>query len=130
MTSRPECPRNCEQSSASVNIRWHERFICTEHAFLEPTFKRAATIWWAWFWRTALLSMAATLLIGIAEGVVLSFAGAPSGNLQFLPIASGAIAGVPVAIYVLQVTLRKNFKEFTICLKPRKVSLTPPVDPI
>jgi hypothetical protein len=28
-------------------------------------------IWWAWFWRTMLLSMAATLLIGIAEGVVL-----------------------------------------------------------
>jgi hypothetical protein len=98
--------------------------------FLEPTFKRAAIVWWAWFWRTLLLSMAATLLIGLAEGVVLSFAGAPSVVLQFLPIVSGAIAGVPVAIYVLQVILRKNFKEFTICLNPMKVSVTQPDDPI
>jgi hypothetical protein len=58
-------------------------------------------IWWAWFWRTMLLSMAATLLIGIAEGVVLSVAGTLSGTLQFVPILSGAIAGVPVGIYVL-----------------------------
>ena len=65
-----------------------------------------------------LLSMAATLVIGIAEGVVLSVVGAPSGTLQFVPILSGAIAGVPVGIYVLQVILRKNFKEFTICLNP------------
>ena len=48
-----------------------------------------------------LLSMAATLLIGIAEGVVLSVAGALSGTLQFVPILSGAIAGVPVGIYIL-----------------------------
>jgi hypothetical protein len=58
-------------------------------------------IWWAWFWRTMLLSMAATLLIGIAEGVVLSVAGTLSGTLQFVPILSGAIADVPVGIYVL-----------------------------
>jgi hypothetical protein len=95
-------------------------------AFLEPTFKRAAMIWWAWFWRTMLLSMAATLLIGIAEGVVLSVVGVQSGTLQFVPILSGAIAAVPVGIYVFQVILRKNFKEFTICLNPMTLRSTAP----
>jgi hypothetical protein len=96
--------------------------------FLEPTFKRAAVIWWAFFWRAMLLAMAAGFLIGFAEGIVLSAAGASSGTLQFLPMLSGGIVGVPVGIYVLQVILRKNFKEFTICLVPTKVRLTPPAD--
>jgi hypothetical protein len=92
--------------------------------FLQPTFKRAARIWWAWIWRS--------LVFGGAAGLFGSFVLNLSGILnrisekagQYLGAALGIALAVPVAIWIFQMVLEKDFREFRIRLVPKA-----PTDP-
>ncbi len=90
--------------------------------FLDPTFKRAARIWWAWVWRSALFGVAA----GFFGSVVLSLSGilehVSEKTGQYLSAAIGIVLAVPVGIWVFQTILEKDFGEFRI----RLVAKTPP----
>lgn len=88
---------------------------------LEPTFKRAAVVWWALLWRAILLGCGAGFLVGFIEGIVGSIAGMSVASIRQLALISGAIVGVPVGIYVVQLVLRKRYGEFTIGLLPTQV---------
>jgi hypothetical protein len=88
--------------------------------FLEPTFKRAAIVWWALLWRALLLGGGAGFLIGFVEGLIGALAGFSTGTIRPLALISGILLGIPVGIYVVQVVLRKRFGEFTIRLVPTK----------
>lgn len=87
--------------------------------FLEPTFKRAARIWWAWVWRS--------LVFGGAAGIFGSFVLSLSGILnhisekagQYLSGAVGMALAIPVGIWVFQMVLEKDFREFRIRLVPK-----------
>jgi hypothetical protein len=93
-------------------------------AFLEPTFKRAARIWWAWCWRSLIFGLAA----GVFGSLVLSISGVLNHISekagQSLGLALGVLVGVPVGIWVFQMVLEKDFGDFRIRLLPK-----PPGEP-
>jgi hypothetical protein len=98
--------------------------------FLEPTFKRAARIWWSWVWRSVIFGGAA----GLFGSVVLNLSGVlehiSERAGQILGAAIGIALAVPVGIWVFQMVLEKNFGEFQIRLvpKPPPAASPSPVD--
>ena len=97
-----------------------------EAGFLEPTFKRAARIWWAWAWRS--------LVFGGAAGLFASATLSLSGILehisdragQVVSMAFGLALAVPIGIWVFQMILEKNFGEFRMRLVPKAPPAPPP----
>ena len=85
-------------------------------AFLEPTFGRAARIWWALLWRGILISVGIGIVIGFVEGLGGTLMGIPSSKIMLLSVPSGVLIGIPVAIWVVQMVLRKRFRDFSIRL--------------
>ena len=87
--------------------------------FLQPTFARAARIWWAWVWRSVVFGGAA----GLFGSVVLSLSGVlehiSDKAGQVLGAAMGIALAVPVGIWVFQMILEKDFGEFRIRLVPK-----------
>jgi hypothetical protein len=86
---------------------------------LQPTFARAARIWWAWVWRSVVFGGAA----GLFGSVVLSLSGVlehiSDKAGQVLGAAIGIALAVPVGIWVFQMILEKDFGEFRIRLVRR-----------
>jgi hypothetical protein len=84
--------------------------------FLQPTFGRAARIWWAWVWRSVVFGGAA----GLFGSLVLSISGIPEHVSQSAAQALGAGVGVllaiPIGIWVFQMILEKDFREFRLRL--------------
>jgi hypothetical protein len=93
--------------------------------FLEPTFKRAARIWWAWVWRSVVFGGAA----GLFGSMILNLSGVlehiSEKAGQYLGAAMGVALAVPVGIWVFQMILEKDFGDFRIRLLP-KVPVAPP----
>lgn len=87
--------------------------------FLQPTFKRAARIWWAWIWRSLVFGGAA----GLFGSLVLNLSGILNRISekagQYLGAALGIALAVPVGIWIFQMVLEKDFREFRIRLVPK-----------
>ncbi len=87
--------------------------------FLEPTFTRSARIWWAWVWRSVVFGGAA----GLFGSLVLSLSGildrVSEKAGQYLGVAIGVALAIPVGIWVFQMVLEKEFREFRIRLMPK-----------
>lgn len=87
--------------------------------FLEPTFKRAARVWWAWVWRSAIFGGAA----GLFGSLVLSLSGIleriSEKAGQYLGLAVGLALAVPIGVWVFQIILEKDFGEFRVRLVPK-----------
>jgi hypothetical protein len=94
----------------------------TGAGFLEPTFKRAARIWWAWVWRSVVFGGAA----GMFGSVVLSLSGilnrVSENTGKYLGVALGIALAVPVGVWVFQMILEKDFGEFRLRLVPKAPS--------
>jgi hypothetical protein len=86
--------------------------------YLEPTFKRAAIVWWSLLWRGVLLGCGAGFLVGFVEGFIGVLVGISVAAVRPVALVSGLLLGVPIGIYVVQYVLRKRFGEFTIRLVP------------
>ncbi len=86
--------------------------------FLEPTFGRAARVWWAWVWRLIVFGGAA----GLFGSLVLSISGIPQhisqSAAQALGAGIGVVLAIPIGIWVFQMILEKNFREFRVRLVP------------
>jgi hypothetical protein len=99
----------------------------SEAGFLEPTFKRAARIWWAWVWRSVVFGGAA----GLFASAVLSLSGilehVSEKAGQVVSMAAGLALAVPIGIWVFQMVLEKDFGEFRLRLVPRAAP-PPPID--
>lgn len=99
--------------------------VGTGAGFLEPTFKRAARIWWAWVWRSIVFGGAA----GMFGSVVLSLSGilnrVTEKTGQYLGVALGIALAVPVGVWVFQMILEKDFGEFQIRLAPKARPASP-----
>jgi hypothetical protein len=97
-----------------------------EGGFLEPTFKRAARIWWAWAWRS--------LVFGGAAGLFATATLSLSGILehisdragQAVSMGFGLALAVPIGIWVSQLVLEKNFGDFRLRLVPKAPPVPPP----
>ena len=92
----------------------------TGGGYLQPTFQRAARIWWAWLWRSVLFGGAA----GLFGSLILSLSGVleriSQNAAQVVGLALGGALAVPVGIWVFQMVLEKDFGEFQIRLVPKK----------
>lgn len=97
--------RRYDQASPEIKLR-----------FLEPTFGRAARIWWAWLWRSIVFGGAA----GLFGSLVLSISGISEHisqkAAQALSMGIGVALAIPVGIWVFQMILEKNFGEFRLRL--------------
>jgi hypothetical protein len=87
---------------------------------LEPTFERAASVWWAIFWRAALLGGGGGFVIGLIAGIAGQMANIPQANMRSVILVLGVAVGIPAGIFAVQLVLRKTFREFTIRLVPRE----------
>jgi hypothetical protein len=88
-------------------------------AFLQPTFKRAALIWWAWLWRSVLLGISGSAFIALILGISGLLNGASDRTTQSVAMGLGLIVGIPLGIWAFQMVLEKQFREFTIRLIPK-----------
>lgn len=88
--------------------------------YLEPTFTRAAIVYWAFFWRLILLATGAGFVTGLTEGFINAAVGLSATTVRLLPLIAGILFCGPIGIYAVQLVLRKRFGEFTICLVPTK----------
>ena len=83
---------------------------------LEPTWKRATTIWWAIAWRGFVLWLAVAVVVStILEATGMSVEN-PSHNTRILTGILVIVPGIPTGIYVVKLILRKRFREFRICV--------------
>lgn len=102
--------------------RYDEASPVIKPRFLQPTFGRAAKIWWAWLWRSIVFGGAA----GLFGSLVLSISGVPEhisqSAAQALSMGVGVALAIPVGIWVFQMILEKNFGEFRL----RLVDSAPP----
>ena len=84
--------------------------------FLETTFRRAMVVWWALFWRAALLCLGAGFVVGFIEGFIGAAIGVPSPTIRVVTMFSGALTSIPAGIYAVLLVLRKNYRQFSIRL--------------
>jgi hypothetical protein len=84
--------------------------------YLELTFQRAISIWWALMWRGILMGIGSGFVIGFIEGMILGAMGVSLVIIPRITAISGAIVGIPVGIFVVQLALRKRYREFSIRL--------------
>ena len=92
---------------------------------LSATWDRTAQIWWAFFWRNALILIPATLvgaLLGGTVGILLGIAGAPPETVRIATFPIGFLVGASSSIIPLKMILGKDFGEFRLVL----VSKNPP----
>jgi uncharacterized membrane protein YfcA len=99
---------------------------------MEVTFGRAAIIWWAWIWRTMLLTILTSLAIGALVGV-LEHALLPEewryGDPEMLLLIGricGGLLGSLISIRVMQKTLKRRFHGFRIALIKHQEYYTEP----
>jgi hypothetical protein len=94
--------------------------------YIQPTFNHGLRIWWAFFWRTTLISMVLTFAIDFGLRVIYQHTNVP-GNLigpimRFLPYA----ISYTVALFIMEYILRKRFRDFRIGLLAPGVSVDTP----
>ena len=88
--------------------------------FLEPTFRRAVKLWWAFAWRAGLLVGSANAMLEIILGprVLGALFGVSAATVEPYVTISNVIVGSILSIYAIQLVLRKKYREFSICLVP------------
>ena len=84
--------------------------VASEPVYLEITFRRAMSIWWAYFWRRMLYSGAAIFVIGLLEGL------AGLGENHLLLALMCVLVMIPVEMCALGLVLHKQFRQFSIRL--------------
>jgi len=100
--------------------------VASGASFLQPTFKRAALIWWAWLWRSVLLGIGGSLFLSFVLGIsgVLNRVSDQTARITVMALA--VIVSVPLGIWAFQMVLEKNFREFKVRLVPNVQSESSP----
>lgn len=87
---------------------------------LEVTMERAARVYWAYFWRTTVFSIALAIVLGIVMRAIAGDA-EPTKSASFFSMLVGFAIGVYVSIVMMRKTLKKEYKDFQIVLLPRQL---------
>jgi TctA family transporter len=90
--------------------------------FLEPTFKRAARIWWAFFWRAFVFGVILLVLIVALLTTIGSIAGISHANMRPLVMIVCFVVNIPISIFAVQIALGASYGEFTVRLLPAEES--------
>ena len=82
--------------------------IDSETTYLELTFNRLLSIWWAYFWRHMLYGGGAVIIVGFLEGL------AGLGGKRLLLSLSAVLVMAAVSVCMFGVVLHKKFRHFSI----------------
>ncbi len=80
---------------------------------IEVTWNKTIRIWWAWVWRSILLSVAGGLIIGVLLGIISAVIGV---KMPLTSVILGFFVGLYAAFYMLKRVLNKDFGDFKIAL--------------
>lgn len=86
---------------------------------LKITWKRAAKVWWSYFWRNILAIIGAIIIGGIVGGIfgfILGMLGASTETVQLIVAPIGFIIGIGISIVPIKMILGKDFGEFRLVL--------------
>ncbi|GAB1233607.1 hypothetical protein UT4_20770 [Ferrigenium sp. UT4] len=85
---------------------------------IELTLEKTLPVWWAFVWRSTLVSMLAGFVLGGIGGFIVGASGNPQlgGTVGAL---LGWLASIPVSIWALKAALSKTYGNFSIALIKR-----------
>jgi hypothetical protein len=71
------------------------------------TFERLLSIWWSFFWRSAIATPVFGFVLGALVGIVVRLAGLP-GTRVGISITLGCLATIPASFWAIYATLKKH----------------------
>ncbi len=86
---------------------------------LKITFERLIRVWWAYFWRSAIVLVSGALLgtmSGFVVGFVLGSLGVPLTAIRLVTGSIGAFIGLGLSVVPIRMILGKDFGEFRLIL--------------
>ncbi len=90
----------------------------TTDNFVQPTFPYALRVWWAYYWRTSLISFAIFAVVAFVLAAGVGILISASAFLWARRVLTYAITYL-VAFFVIRYVLGKSFRNFRIALLPR-----------
>jgi len=94
--------------------------------YIQPTFNHGLRIWWAFFWRTTLISMVITFGINFGLRVIYEHTNVPGNLIRPLMRFSPYVVSYTVALFIMEYILRKRFRDFRIGLLAPGISADTP----
>lgn len=86
---------------------------------LEPTWKRALSIWWLFVWRGIVGAVLLGGVIGAFYGVLAFILGLPENVMTGIGGGVGMVIGVIWSIFVMRMALRKQYRHFRLAVLAR-----------
>lgn len=84
--------------------------------YIQPNLGHALRIWWAFFWRNTFISGALTILLGRIVRWTFENTFVNAKYLRPLNQFGGYLVSYIVAIFVIRIVLKRDFREFRIAL--------------
>ena len=85
----------------------------------ELTWQRALSVWWLLYWRGVIGGVIIAVVIGFGIGLIGSLAGVNEEAVKFTSTVVGTPLGFVWVIVVMQMALRKRYRDFRLALIPR-----------
>ena len=83
---------------------------------VEVKWIHAVQVWWSWLWRTMIIVLPVSFLVGMVAGLIMSALSIDiQENAFFLQIIGGSI-GIYFSVSVLKKILNKSFNGYRIAL--------------
>ena len=86
---------------------------------LEPTWPRAISVWWLIVWRGVLGAAIIGGVLGFIIGLVGEIIGVSATAITAASGFVGLVVGIVWMVYVVQMALRKHYRDFRLALVPR-----------
>ncbi|MGA8144770.1 MAG: hypothetical protein WB987_12850 [Candidatus Acidiferrales bacterium] len=84
--------------------------------YIQPTFGHGLRIWWAFFWRTTLITMILTFVLNFGLKVIYEHSNIPGRLIRLILTVSPFLISYGIALFVMEYILRKKFRDFRIGL--------------
>ncbi len=83
---------------------------------VEVKWIHATQVWWSWFWRTMIIVLPVSFLVGVITGLIMSSLSIDiQENIFLLQIVGGSI-GIYFSVSMMKKILNKSFNGYRIAL--------------
>ena len=79
------------------------------------TFAELQSIWWAFFWRSAVFGLLIGFILGVIGGATIAVLGHPEWA-TIIGSAIGFISSIPATMLALRLALRKKYHTFELTM--------------
>jgi ABC-type multidrug transport system permease subunit len=83
---------------------------------IEVKWIHAVQVWWSWLWRTMIIVLPVSFLVGMLAGVMMAALNLDVQKNAFLIQIVGAFIGIYFSISVMRKILNKSFNGYRIAL--------------